>query len=314
MIRNKVFKLFFLIFISIIISFLTYKFCYFLAEKFFFDKFFYYKNIDYGYLIPNKHLSFSDFGDRAKDINNLQNGINIKTDDKKYNIAIFGDSLTWGQGITNNQRFTVLLEKRLNKIKPTKIYSFANCGDNLFDHYIKYQKSLSVYGKMDLYIFAFYNNDLVFNTDKHYNTDQFLTELTKNCSGNTIYDPEYNSNNPNQGDQFIESKKSSLDHNSVNYCAYQGILPLLPKDKVIYINLGSLFEKWDVETTFSNTINHDLNIIKTSYLTLCDTPLKCNVSDKDRHPSTFVNKYYTDILFNEITTNNKLNFKQKPLK
>ena len=308
---NKIFKIISLLFFCLAISLLTYKICYFIAERYFFDKFFYYKNTNYGYWIPNKYLTLSDFGNRAKDIDNLQKNIPIKTDDKKYNIAIFGDSLTWGQGITNNQRFTVLLEKHLNKIKPVKIYSFANCGDNLFDHYLKYQESLKVYGKMDLYIFAFYNNDLVFNNDNRYGTDQFLIGLTKNCPGNAIYDPEYNPNNPNQGDQFNESRKSSLDHNSINYCAYQKILPLLPKNNVIYINLGTLFEKWGVQTTFSNTLNHDLNIIEPSYLTSCDTPLKCNVSNKDRHPSSSLNKKYFSILFQEITTNQKWNFQNR---
>ena len=302
-------KIFFLFLTSITVCFLTYRFCYFIAEKYFFDKFFYYKNTDYGYWIPNNYLTLNDFGDRAKDISDLQKNVSIKTDDKKYNIAIFGDSLTWGQGITNNQRFAVLLEKRLNKTKPTKIYSFANCGDNLFDDYVKYQESLKIYGKMDLYIFAFYNNDLVFNNDSRYNTNHFLTELTKDCSGNTIYDPEYNSNNPNQGDQFVESKKSSLDHNSANYCAYQKILPLFPKDNVIYINLGNLFEKWGVQTTFSDTLNHDLKIIDSPYFKVCDTALKCNVSDKDRHPSSFLNKKYSNILFQEIITNPQFNFK-----
>ena len=306
---NKIYKIIFFSFFCLTVSFLTYKFCHFIAEKYFFDKFFYYKNTDYGYWVPNKDLTLSDFGDRGKDINDLQKNIPIKTDNKKYNIAIFGDSLTWGQGITNNQRFTVLLEKHLNKIKPTKIYSFANCGDNLFDNYLKYQESLKDYGKMDLYIFAFYNNDLVFNNDSRYGTNQFLAGLTQGCSGNTIYDPEYNSNNPNQGDQFNESRKSSLNHNSINYCAYQKILPLLPKDNVIYIDLGNLYEKWGVQITFSDTLNYDLKIIDFPYLTSCDSPLKCNVSDKDRHPSSFLNEKYFSILFQEITANPQFNFK-----
>jgi lysophospholipase L1-like esterase len=310
---NKKLKIFSLIFISLILTCIVCLFCRYIASHYFFDKFYFEKSFRYGYWIPNdKNPLYQNFGSRAKDIMDLNKNISIPIDNKKYNIAIFGDSYVWGQGVLKNQRFPVLLEKQLNKIRPTKVYSFGNSGDNLFENYMKYQMVLKNYGHMDLYIFQFFNNDLVFNTDKHYNTDQFLTELTKNCSGNTIYDPEYNSNNPNQRDQFIESKKSSLDHNSVNYCAYKKLLPLLPKENTIYIDFGNMIENWNVQTSFSTIIDADLNVIEPPYLPICQSnPLVCYVSNNDSHPSAFIHQKYTDILFKEITSNQKWNFRNQ---
>jgi hypothetical protein len=293
-------------------TFLTYKLCYFVAEKYFFDKFFYYKSTTYGYWIPKKELSFSDFGSRAKDINILnivnRNILGIK-DDNSYKIAIIGDSFVWGQGIKNEQRFAAILENKLNKIKPTKIYSLGFTGDNIFDNYLKYKKSINIFGKMDLYIFALYNNDFVINNDERYNTNQLIEKnLLKYCPNNTyITDQQCNYNDVEKCNQYHFIKDSSLDTKSTNYCLYKNLLPLMPQKNTMYIDLGSLLENNEVQKKFSQIISTDLNVKTFPY----NDSIKAHVSYKEGHPSVSSNKTYADFLYQEITTNKKWRFNQK---
>lgn len=306
--HNKFYGLF-LFLISLLLCFVVCCLCYFVAEKYFFDKFFYYKSVKHGYWV-DKTLNLQNFDDRAKDLISLFQDdsqiLGISDNHNYFKIAIFGDSFVWGQGVTNNQRFPVLLEKDLNKIRPTKIYSFGGCGDNIFDNYVKYQLSQKIFGKMDLYIFALYNNDLVFNDDNRYDTNQFLSKLNVGCSGNTIFDPTF-SGIPNA--DFNTPRKLSFNEETINYCAYKRLLLLLPKEKTIYINLSNMTEKWEVQTIFSQIIKSDLNVLEPKYETLCDNKKTCYISEKDRHPSPLIHKFYSDILFKEITTNPKFNFK-----
>ncbi|KKQ49358.1 MAG: hypothetical protein US68_C0016G0018, partial [Candidatus Shapirobacteria bacterium GW2011_GWE1_38_10] len=134
-----------LLFFSLLLSFLTYKL------------FFYQKSITHGYWIPSKHPTHDDFGHRAKDIYQLQSGQPdpLKTNNSDiFKIALYGDSYVWGQGIKNEQRFAKLLETKLNKIRPTKIISLAETGDNIFDHYQKYKATPEIFGEIDLNVFG----------------------------------------------------------------------------------------------------------------------------------------------------------------
>jgi hypothetical protein len=298
---------------SLVLCFSTYHLCHFIAKKFFFDKFFYYKSTKYGYWVLNQNLTLNDFGKRAQDLNLLTNNSYSQVlgteDNNVFKIAVFGDSMTWGQGVSNKQRFISLLEKKLNKIRPTKIYSFANCGDNLFDHYTKYQLSQKILSNINLYIFALLNNDLVFNQDDRYHTNDFLKEISSDCSGDPIFDPIFPEG---LNADFNTPRELSLDKNSLNFCVYKKLIPLLPKEKTLYIDLGSITTKnQGMQKTFSDLINTDLPMMKTNFEEICTNPLLCQVSKADGHPSALIHKYYSNILFNEITTNNKLYFKSQ---
>lgn len=63
---NRIIKIISVIFISVFFCFLSYRLCYFIAEKYFFDKFFYKKSTTHGYWLENKPPS--DYGDQAKAI------------------------------------------------------------------------------------------------------------------------------------------------------------------------------------------------------------------------------------------------------
>ncbi|HWS48742.1 MAG TPA: hypothetical protein VN174_01665 [Candidatus Methanoperedens sp.] len=300
---SRLHKIFILILLSAITCLITYFICYYIAEKYFFDKIFFQKSVTHGYWTTNSKLSYADFGDRAKDIitlNSSNSDVLGTFDDHNYKIVILGDSYLWGQGIKNPDRFAHILENKLNKIRPTKVYSLGIGGDNIFDNYLKYKKSLSVFGQANLYIFGLLYNDFLLNGDNRYSSDDFLNILIRNCPQNVIYDVD---DNPSP-DKYYQAVKSSLSINSANYCAYKNLLPLLPKSNTIYINLSSIQGVFDINDEFNNIISNDLNIINIPY----NISINSSVSKAESHPSSKSNKIYANTLFNEIITNPQWGF------
>jgi hypothetical protein len=305
---KKYLKISFVLLLGLGLSFAAYRLCYFVAEKYYFDKFFYFKSISHGYFVPgSKDNDLKKYGDRAKDIialNSPPKNVLGVTSDNYYKIAIIGDSFVWGQGIKNHQRFAYLLEKELNKIRPTKVYSLGNNGDNIFEDYQKYKQSLATFGPMNLYIFGLYNNDLVFNHDDRYKTGKLLSEnLTVGCSGNALYDPEFNPTDLN-GMAFYQAKLMSLKEGSVNLCAFNKLVPLLPKHNTIYIDLGSMEDDHEVKRDFSQVMSQNLSLIS---LQPSDN-IKARVSVNESHPSAYSNQLFADTLFHEITTDPQYQF------
>ena len=305
----KFLKIFSAVSLSILLTSLAFGICYFIAEKYFFDKFFYYKSISHGYFpLGYKNVQYNQFGDRGKDIDQINNPstkiLGISTQSNEYKIAIFGDSLVWGQGIRNNQRFAKLLENKLNTSRPTKIYSFGNCGDNIFDNYQKYRLSVEKFGKMDLYIFAFYNNDLVLNDDNRYLTNKFVDhELLPGCNGEVIYDPPLEKL-IDDGTPLYTAKIKSTDPNNANYCAYKKLVPLIPQNNTIFMDLGSIEGEDEAQVKFSNIIKQDFKVVDIPPIGID----KAHVSRQDGHPSAYVNQIYSEILYKEITSDRKYNF------
>jgi len=312
---SKTIKIFTLILFSFLLCFLTYRLCYFITETYFFDKLFYQKSTKYGYWKTEK-IRHSDFGDRAKDIITLQNNNNklkitpIFTKNKTFNIIVIGDSYTWGQGVENKNRFVYKLQNRLNKIRPTKIYSLGNGGDNIFDNYNKYQQSKSIFGIADLYIFAFVSNDLLYNPDNRYGTNEKIIEPhVKYCPGPAIFDYVFNEpmSNTLKISGYDTKLIKTLDPSSQNYCLFQKIATSFPKVKTIYINLEkNIFENSDINEKF-----HQLT---SNYFSVLTLPKQLNgnsslyVSNKERHPSVITHQIYANALYTEITTNSEWGF------
>lgn len=290
------------------LCFLSYNFCYFIAENYFFDKFFYQKSVKYGYWsTTNKHSpSLEDFGDRSQDLISLdkKKPDPYFMDDNYYKIVIYGDSYGWGQGVKNENRFAKILEEKLNKIRPTKIYSLSESGDNIFDHYQKFKLAPKIIGHINLHIFALYYNDLLFSHPEYnrYQTSQFLeSQQYFNCTGPKIIDDF-------SGLQVADSLKPD----SQNYCVYKKIIPLFPKNNAIYFDLGLLTDTstWPNPQNFTKIISEDLKIFSpySSEILSAPHPNKYNVSLLDSHPSVLANKYYAQALYNEITSNPQWNF------
>jgi hypothetical protein len=305
---NKLIKTTVLVLISLLFCFLTYKLCYFIAEKYFFDKFFYQKSIAHGYWIPSKYPTHDDFGSRATDINKLQNNQPdaLKTTNEHiFKIALYGDSYVWGQGIKNEQRFAKILQDKLNKIRPTRIISLAETGDNIFDHYQKYKTTPEIFGRIDLNIFGLLFNDLLFSNliDNRYETKKYLESVSYfGCTGPEFLDDFQ------QGDKI----NHSLSSYSKNYCVYKKIVPSLPKEKTIYFDLGGAVytKNYPDEMKFVDLISQDLPVFNPYSQEILSSahPNEYNVSNTDAHPSALANQLYANLLYLEITTNPKWGF------
>src|SRR3989344_6833304 len=134
-------KLLILIPIVLLSFFSSFKLLSNFSEKYFFDKFYYYKSASHGYVNPiwNPLINGSNPSIVEERIKDLRALIEITRKDSEANnqlspsnyfrIAIIGDSMVYGLGIRNNERFSYLLEQKLNKIKPTKAYILAQPAD-----------------------------------------------------------------------------------------------------------------------------------------------------------------------------------------
>ncbi len=307
-------KIISLIIFSLLISFLTYKICYFIAEKYFFDKFFYQKNTNYGYWIPNKKLSYQDFGDRAKDLLALDNK-NLKADPYKYNIVVFGDSHLWGQGIKNEQRFAKLLEDKLNKFFPTKVYSFGKPGNDIID-YRNFLVKTQYYFTANLYIVLPVDNDALINSNHDDST------ILSNCQKefpklNPIFTPKDYEKVSNQT-SYLEEQISLSWQNQMNVCVVDKSLQFFPVNKTIFLidknyNRDNPHLKIYQQLIFQNgqyQISTEVGKFMNKYRNNFNKKVYSNfqVSHLDPHPNALANQMYADILFDEIITNSKWGF------
>lgn len=282
---------------------------YFIAEHFFFDKFFYQKSMKYGYMYYS-NADLRKMGQRASDVIWLQNEMkgfpqNENQTNTSFNIAIIGDSATWGQGIKNEERYAVLLEKELSKIRKTKVYSYALPGDNFTQNYekVKYLESIQDRHKIDLYILGLGYSDAFVTASDRYSAD-LSKQLLEECSKNSqpVYD-SYVSPTDTFND-YNKNIEKALE-NSANLCIINKIISILPKNSIVletdnnppgyyfHDKFGEIFSKYSFKLLtpapyFKNTWD-PFNLNSTT------------VSKKEGHPSRYANIIFAKILYEEIT-------------
>lgn len=322
---TKVFSLFTLTFLF---CFLSYKLCYFIAEKYFFDKFFYKKSITHGYGLYSKNIPLSRFGDRAKDLVMLNDSpdhsiLGTASNNHQFNITIIGDSFVWGEGIRNDQRFAHLLEQQLSQIAPTEVISIAKPGWNILDYLNAYQKILQSISP-NLIIFSLVNNDININ---HSDED---SKLVQQCHRlfpyiTATYDSDKDiaiKDNPYTNLMIIIGQADNIAwSNPVNQCVLDNSLKILPTDNAIYF----VTEDYDNNQNLTQKYKHHLMMSKKLILSSSagkNTPRyskywrdnlwkNFTISSVEGHPNVLANQMYADILFDEITTNPKWNFIQQ---
>jgi len=224
----KIIKIISLCTLTFLFCFLTYKLCYFIAEKYFFDKLFYQKSVIHGYINSD---NYQQYGERAKDIvtlkgNNQNKTLGISTN--IFTIVVIGDSFTWGQGIRNNQRFVFLLNQKFNSLRPTNIISLAMPGWNILDYKNYYDQARQLYSP-DLYIFTVVDNDNYIN--KSDSNNSIVQGCQSKFSGyNPIYDVSVKENYPESNDITKDSANASLIswNNPLNLCILDNSLQQLP--------------------------------------------------------------------------------------
>lgn len=299
------------VFIIIVISLTTMALSMWLAvwasETLFFDKFYYYKSVKHGYWVPDKNLTTRDFGKRGQDIANLSdfirdpqhNTLGAQTDKNVFTIAVFGDSFAWGQGIKEQERFVSILEQKLNKIRPTKILSFANSGDGIVETYIKYLYVLKNVST-DFFLFTLVNNDLLLHKKSLYN-DAIQQQAFSLCNSPLIFYPPTHGNQAVPQDEYYLRVLKSYNDRFGNRCVFRFILGLLPKRRAKYFYYGSSY--WgdlDLKEALSEYEKLGLDIFSADSKITKELTNKLRVSKLDGHPSALANKLFSDAIYDEI--------------
>lgn len=327
---NKILPRLLLLLISISLS---YKLLYFISENYFFDIFFYYKSPEHGYTTkiwnPLENSNNPEIiEDRISDLRALVNlsknssVLGVSNEHDFFNIAIIGDSMVYGLGIRNDERLSILLEKKLNKIKPTKVYTLALPADGIIENYTKFLLAKKYYSP-DLYIIEVLTNDLVFESFNKYPEEiNIYKELKTLCPGIEFVKP---STSPNESyenmihNQYYPSFSSQYS----NVCILSEIIrKIIEQDKrVIFFSFETIPTNKlpDIPQTSAEKNQKILQIlsekivetggnvvdIKTDYDWF--TP----VSEKEGHPSNETNELFARILYNEITSNEEWGFSKK---
>lgn len=127
-----------------------------LAERVFFDRFFYYKSIAHGYFVPDQTVQLSQFGQRSLGIRLLKAEVAGRCD-MTPRLVLIGDSYLWGMGVRNTETVTAQLHKLVPEIE---VVSYAYPGATLADYLGFYQFAQTV-SPNNYYIFLAVDNDIL---------------------------------------------------------------------------------------------------------------------------------------------------------
>lgn len=316
---KKLIQILFIFLIAIITSFITYRLSYLIAEEYFFDKVFYKKSLAHGYKACGGRCSLEDLeklGKRSQEIISLRySGVNNPTvlgatTEQAFTIAVIGDSYVWGQGVRDENTFSYLLEKKLNKIKKTRVLQFGYPGDSLLDNFDKYKLIEKLYNP-DLFIFVFVENDLMFNAEQRY-SNPLHYEITQKCQDKK-QPITYHPKKEQTPDEYMSLLEETFS-NPQNICILNEVARLSPKEGAVYFSprpeldyMKMYMEAFESQGLKVVRLEEGLNL--ESYKKYWSNPRKYFVvSEKELHPSKIAHKMISDILFKEITSNNKLNF------
>lgn len=317
---KKYSKLIAIISLAALSFFVTYQICYWTAEKYFFDKFFYKKSVKHGYLFCDQdgcHLE--KYGKRSKDIINLLSKPSPDNQTTKvlgknaediFTIAVIGDSYVWGVGVKNNERFPVLLEKKLNETRKTKILSYGYPGHNLIDHLVKMNLIFKSPGlNIDLYIFTLITNDILIRQKKL--KDQVTEQIIKECSsvGEYIYN-DYATYNKDNHPYHIWVDKAWK--NEANLCVFEKCISYFPYNTIYFATTDYYTNnEYDAYEVYKNILEkNDFFVLSAkkgreieNYQKYWDSLEEhFHVSQKEPHSSKIAHQMYADILYQEITT------------
>jgi len=294
---------------------LSYRIIASVCETYFFDQLIYYKSTAFGYWVPGKNLTLSDFGRRGKDHSQLLSAVFASGDeqdvlgareDRDITIALIGDSVAWGQGVRFEETVSRQLEKKLSAIKKTNVLLYAGAGDDAADNLAKYDL-LRHLERIDLYIFMVSPNDILFNETRKYSGDRFGS-MRDDCLRET-------------GMQIVMAPQWSLDrdfnerygtlmeeahNNATNRCVFARIYDLHPREQAIYVFINESEKNTnDFPEIFSQrgvlvlhgTDGKNLPGYKKHWE---DPKRYFRISRLETHPSKDAHSMYADLLFNAI--------------
>ncbi len=315
--------------ISLLISV---KIAYFIGENFFFDKFFYRKSPAHGYSLvgpfgnPIPYVnSFDDLEIEIKErlrplyqLMYLSDQTNLNQKNEEFTIAFIGDSMSFGTGVKKEQTLVNILEKKLNKIRPTKIINYSMPGDNALDNYAKYKKAKEN-RDIDLFIIGIVDNDLLFDksSTQYPLSKELYSEILNYCQKElktfpyeslftweeqieNIYFPSISEEYANI--DYFKKIVSLIDNSDTFYFSF-GYVP--QEEDFKNINISDMPKLWQVYAKYNEIISHNGGLLLNPYL---ENREYLPISEKEKHPSKEMHQQYAETLFREITTNKKWKF------
>lgn len=291
-----------------------------ITKKYFFDRVYYGKSHEYGYLRGSDYQNYELLTKRVNGFQIIPYAEHEPTGqiaNNDYTIAVIGDSMVWGEGLTASDRFAERLAKKLNAIRPTSVYSFALPGDNFVDNLSKFFLIQKKY-QMDLYIFILVFNDILVQENERYPSVD-ARSLRKECETKAyIYDGVYPS-----WEEYVHEIKKAWQNES-NLCILTKGSSYLPKN-ALYVIIDPGWEMSEMKDGYDTYIKilaeKQLSvdsITPTSsgvqqYEHYWKDPKKFfSVSSKEGHPSALANQMYADFLFYELTHNEAWRFGLSP--
>lgn len=314
-------------------SYISYKAAYLLGEKYYFDKLFYKKSQDHGYIDQKvgegNVLTLKNsptIENRIKDMRFILNPANRNTridasNKKVFTIALIGDSFVYGQGVLQELRMGNVLEEKLNKIRPTRVYSLGIPGDNIFHNYTKYKLAKDSI-QPDVYVFGMVENDLLIDDVDKYNDGQTYAEIKNLCPL-----PEFHLDNWWKLGNDVRKKAfypPFLPQYS-NSCYLKTILSDLDRnDNIIFFSFEYAGDKEpqikddDLDSYGEYMTYHYKKIVLDNGFPVLQPTLENStpaiyetVSKTESHPSSNAHEQFADLLFKEITNNKKWRFQKE---
>jgi len=308
------------------------------AEHLFFDKFYYRKSLAHGYQPADRSpVPLGEFGRRARDLLRLRaagkcsagacppreqlgggqaptlhsikrNGSSASRPDSargKFTIIVLGDSFCWGQGVREEQRWVHLLERRLNKKRPTRIISLCAPGDGLVHHLTRY-RAVRRFWSADMHIFALVSDDLLYPSAQP--ADRAAREAIAACKHlpQTLL----------TGESTTSMLRTAYAKGSANRCVMERIVALLPRGRALYVDYGW---PWNTYAPVEDVLMKHLRKQGREVLNLSRCPPGCEgkdpghpdcedlsagyyVSERELHPSARLNVRFADVLYRYITS------------
>lgn len=324
-------KIVLILLISTITSIVAYKLAYFIGEKYFFDKLFYRKSTQHGYIKAGdwKNIASSltreePLQHRLFDLHDLmyeeEKILGKSTYGEKFNIAIIGDSMTYGLGVKESETFASILEKKLNKIKPTKVYNYSFPGDDIINNFTKYKKAKET-KQIDLFIFSIVDNDLIFNDiDRYPQNKEAYSEILSLCEKEPVFFEYSNIASREKWVEKIYYPSFSEEHS--NLCFLEKIISRLNKSNTLFFSFSYNPDQQDIEEAKPDSVILKSLLIFSKYnkiiaidndgFILDPTKKKLlkytEISKIEQHPSKETHKNYAEIIFDEIYNNPRWKF------
>jgi hypothetical protein len=303
-------------------AYATYRGLYILGESVFFDKLFYQKSVAHGYWM-SETVALEDFGKRSADLIALeQTKENDPRDqtpqvlgvadeaNRPFVIAMIGDSVVWGTGVHFSDSLSQVLERKLNRIRNTRVLTLGRGGDSALDYLFRYRQASS-HSPIDLYIFILVNNDAML---RHAYQDQVQTEpilsyCEQSSSQPLLFEPDWREIPIAQQNSMLNSLFVDSWENQANLCVLEKSFEQLPKENTFYLLAGDyqFSPQWEQYRLIlerlglpiiSSTLGRELPDYQWYFRE--ENQDKLSVSPLEDHPSKVAHAIFADLLYQKI--------------